>query len=434
MPMSLSSDFQTFCSSLVLDTSAMTVTCGEIAKKLNLHYYNLPGETKEHCYIVGSVGRKTAKSKTSDLDVIFDLPQDVFKKYDTYEGNGQSQLLQEVKNVLKERYPKTTMRGDGQVIVIEFTSYTVELVPGFKQSDDRFKYPDTHDGGSWKYTDPLSEQEETETADDSSEKNFRRFCRMLRQWKNQCGVVMGGLLIDSLCYNHFVSKSYYVGKSYSDYYEMLVELFEYLKSLNKDQSYWYALGSNQLVYNTDNGSFISKASDAYQKLMDANDDEGKYSALNAIFGKTFPEYQAKSAYSLYAGTTYTDTEQFIEDMFPVEIRYSLRIDCNVRQNGFRDFLLRKALRERHILRHNKSLTFQIEYCDVPAPYNIYWKVRNVGAVAESRNMIRGEIKKTDSRTQGERTSFQGPHFVECYIVKNNVCVARDRIDVPIGSI
>ena len=42
---------------------------------------------------------------TSDLDVIFDLPHDVLTKYDNYEGNGQSQLLQEVKNVLKERYP-----------------------------------------------------------------------------------------------------------------------------------------------------------------------------------------------------------------------------------------------------------------------------------------------------------------------------------------
>lgn len=215
--MSISSDFQTFCSALVLDTSAMEITCDEIAKKLNSHYYNLSGEAKEHCYIVGSVGRETAKNKTSDLDVIFDLPQEVFRKYDDYEGNGQSQLLQEVKNVLKERYPKSTMRGDGQVIVIGFTAYTVELVPGFKQSDDRFKYPDTHDGGTWKYTDPISEQEETESTDVSSNKNFRRFCRMLRQWKNHCGVVMGGLLIDSLCYNHFVANDYYADKSCSSY-------------------------------------------------------------------------------------------------------------------------------------------------------------------------------------------------------------------------
>lgn len=44
------------------------------------------------------------------------------------------------------------MKGDGQVVVISFTKYKVELVPGFKQTDDRFKYPNSNDGGSWKYT------------------------------------------------------------------------------------------------------------------------------------------------------------------------------------------------------------------------------------------------------------------------------------------
>ena len=93
------------------------------------------------------------------LDIIFDLPSEVYDKFDDYTSNGQSALLQEVKGVLQERYPKTDIRGDGQVVVIEFTAYTVEFVPGFKQSDDRFKYPDTHDGGSWKYTNPIAEQE-----------------------------------------------------------------------------------------------------------------------------------------------------------------------------------------------------------------------------------------------------------------------------------
>lgn len=105
--------------------------------------------------------------------------------------------------------------------------------------------------------------------------------------EKQCGIVMGGLLIDTLCYNHFVANAYYADKSYSDYYSVLIDLFEYLKGLNKDQSYWYALGSNQLVYNSDNGSFITKASNAYQKLADANDDEEKYLALNEILGKYF---------------------------------------------------------------------------------------------------------------------------------------------------
>ena len=116
----------------------MEKTAGEIAKKLNKHYYDLDGDTATHMYIVGSVGRQTAIKGSSDLDILFDLPSDVFTQYDNYSSNGQSALIQDVKAVLQERYPKTDISGDGQVVVIAFDKYTVELVPGFSNSDGSF--------------------------------------------------------------------------------------------------------------------------------------------------------------------------------------------------------------------------------------------------------------------------------------------------------
>ena len=145
--------FDVLCSNLELDNfEEMEKSAKSIAKKLDSVYYNEDGDDTSHLYIVGSVGRQTAIKGNSDLDILFDLPVDIYKKFDAYESKGQSSLLQEVKGYLKERYPKTDISGDGQVVVIEFNHYTVELVPGFKQPDNRFKYPDTHDGGSWKYT------------------------------------------------------------------------------------------------------------------------------------------------------------------------------------------------------------------------------------------------------------------------------------------
>lgn len=180
--------FKSFCTEIELDNfDDMTSTAGEIAKKLNKHYYELDKDETSHLYIVGSVGRKTAVKNSSDLDIIFDLPDSIYKKYDAYTSNGQSSLLQEVKDILKERYPNTKMRGDGQVVVIEFNKYTVELVPGFKQPDNRFKYPDTHDGGTWKYTDPLSEQEECNNCNMNSGGIYLDFCHIIRCWKNNVG-------------------------------------------------------------------------------------------------------------------------------------------------------------------------------------------------------------------------------------------------------
>ena len=60
-------------------------------------------------------------------------------------------------------------------------------------------------------------------------------------------------------------------------------------------------------------------------------------------------------------------------------------------------------------------------------------LRNVGAEAERRKMLRGEIINSNylNTRRRERTDFEGPHFVECYIIKNDICVAMARIDVPI---
>ena len=46
------------------------------------------------------------------------------------------------------------------------------------------------------------------------------------------------------------------------------------------------------------------------------------------------------------------------------------------------------------------------------------------------NQIRGEIRKGENKKR-ERSEFNGPHYVECYLVKNGVCVARDKIPVNI---
>lgn len=87
--MSLPNDFRMFCDNIQLDNlSDMEKTTGDIAKKLNNHYYDLDGDSESHMYIVGSVGRKTAIAGSSDLDILFDMPNSVYTKYNNYDSNG----------------------------------------------------------------------------------------------------------------------------------------------------------------------------------------------------------------------------------------------------------------------------------------------------------------------------------------------------------
>ena len=440
--MSLETDFEIFIGNLEpTNISEMEITVGEIAKKLNKNYYNLDSDKTSHMYIVGSVGRETAIKGVSDLDILFDLPVEVFKRFDAYKEKKQSSLLQEVKNVLKARYPNTDISGDGQVVVIKFNKYTVELVPGFKQSDDRFKYPDTNNGGSWKYTDPLPEISESKKTAEDTDNNFKYIANMLRAWKNKQGFKFGGLLIDTITYEFLNEKTDYRNIGFDSYLDMTKALFEYIKDLNKDQSYWYAIGSNQQVYNCDNGKFITKAEKAYKKIKDLTANSSDVNKkLRQVFGTQFPKKvtaENRAYTSSYNQKYYNDTEEFIEDYFTVDIKYNISIDCKITQDGFRPMLLKKLLRDKMFLAIKKHLEFYIDSMDSEikkeAPYDIYWKIKNEGQEAIKRDCIRGQIKRTNTKSINESSDFIGEHYVECYIVKDGICIAKDHIDVPISN-
>lgn len=412
-------DFNQFISNLQIDNfDDINTSLVGIAKKLNQKYYD--NSTTDNYLMVGSMGRNTSIKGESDIDVIYELPDEVFERFDDYESNGQSQLLNEIRDVLKEKYPSTDIKGDGQVVVISFTKYKIELVPGFKQDNNSYKYPDTHDGGSWKITKPILEIEEANNMINNIS-TYRDICQMIREWKANNGVTICGLLIDTLIKDFLDNNPEYKWKSKSDYYELLKSVFKYLSDQDENRKQWNAMGSNQIIENK-NFNFIKKSKKAYNKLSNSTDES---STLRELFGSRFPiSEQSANEYG------YSNDEQFIEEIFPVYIMYSLKIDCEITQNGFRTGLLSEFIKKKFMIKQNRKLKFMIVENNIPKPYDIYWKVRNVGYEAIRRNCIRGQIKKGIDYLN-ESTNFYGPHYVECYIIKDGICVARDKISVSI---
>ncbi|WP_338786514.1 nucleotide-binding domain-containing protein [Metabacillus sp. FJAT-53654] len=81
------------------------------------------------------------------------------------------------------------------------------------------------------------------------------------------------------------------------------------------------------------------------------------------------------------------------------------------------------IEKRDVLLSGYNLIF-VARTNVPSPFNVYWKVKNRGYKAKQEDMIHGEIVRTDNLSHSEVTTFKGNHYVECYIVKNGVCVAK----------
>jgi hypothetical protein len=403
-----------------------------ITRRLNKDYWDTESEYA-HCLQVGSYGRNTAIHGVSDLDMAFELPWAVHDRIQKRPGNCQKILLDEIRDKLKILYPNTPIRSDGQVVTVDFKNYRVEVLPTFVEADRRYKYPDANDGGNWKWCHPRDEIEAVQDIHDRSSRNLKRVCKMVRVWKNKHGAAMSGMLIDTLCYNFFKGNTSFDNKGYASYPLLVKELFDYL-SEQADQNYWKAPGSDDRVYTS--GRFQSKAKKAAKKAqeaLDADTDKAKEKAWKKIFGRHFPS-TATSAIATEAVTKASSarsTEQFVEDEYPVDIQYELGLACEVLFRGSRERVFRFIETTFPWLQLNRKLRFHIVECNVPQPYNVLWKVRNRGPFAEERG-IRGQLLEDDGRQERtETTSFPGRHYVECYIIRQEICVARDRIPVPI---
>lgn len=291
--MSVSDYFSTFNKNLLIDSdivSNISYRYKQITKRLNQDFWDSTSEISHSLY-VGSYGRST-DIVTSDIDMIFILPSELYSQYNAWQTNGQSGLLQAVVRSLQKTYSTSYLGADGQVIKLNFTDgIDYEIVPAFELVDDSFKFPDSNNGGSWKMTNPRPEIRAIRDADDKFNNNVRNLCRMARAWKYKWDVPMGGLLIDTLVCG-FIKDWYYNDKSYNYYDYMTRDFFKFLSEQNREQSYWYAVGSNQLIYRK--GLFEAKAKKAYDLALEAIDAYNKEYYFTAkskwreIYGTKFP--------------------------------------------------------------------------------------------------------------------------------------------------
>ncbi len=427
--MSVSEIFSAFIANLAISNAeTISTRYGELTAALNKMFRDTESKTNNTLQ-VGSFGRRTGINGISDLDMLYIMPK---TKWDDYnQSGGQLKLLQDAKDAIYRRYPSTKVRVDRLVVTVTYKNFHVEVQPVFEQDDKTYKYPDTKNGGSWKITKPRQEMVAIANLDTAKNSNLRRLCKMVRAWKNKHGVGMGGLLIDTLSYNFLQSTSDYDTKSYLYYDELSRDFFKYLSEL-PEQIEYAAPGSQQRV--KVKKKFQRRAKKAYDLCVKAIEAEGQNNVNDkwkAIYGRPFPASQEKPI-DASAAKTWIDTEESIEDKFSIDIRYPLRIDCEIMQRGFRKFSLRDIL-GRIPLKADKKLKFWIsEGPQVNGTYQIYWKVLNRGEEAQRRNCIRGQIVLDGGwRTKEESSTFRGDHVVECYLVENDTVVAKDRIHVPI---
>ena len=293
--MGLANWFSTFCFNIqVQDGETISIRYKNITRRLNGDFWGSTSDTSHSLY-VGSYGRKTAIQGFSDLDMIFELPSSMYQKYDNYISNGQSALLQEVKKSIEKTYSTTSIRADGQVILVPFSDgITFEVVPAFVNNVGSYTYPDANHGGKWGKTNPRPEIEAIRLRNNACNANLIPLCKMMRAWKSKWEVPIGGLLVDTLAYQ-FIDTWEFKDKSFLYYDYMCRDFLSFMADQDKNQAYWKAPGSGQFVYGK--GLFQWKAKRCYNISLEAIAHETvrpmqEWSAKQkwrGIFGNSFPD-------------------------------------------------------------------------------------------------------------------------------------------------
>lgn len=255
---------------------------------LNRHYYASPSET-ENSFFIGSWGKNTAVRPPRDVDLYFVLPPAVYYRFQNYVGNRQSALLQEVKTVLSRTYPTTDMSADGQVVLVRFGTYAVEVVPAFLLQNNHYFICHTNDGGSYKETNPWAEASHIETIDAANNHNLRPLIRMLKAWQFNCSVPLKSFQIELLA-AAFIQQSPWRNNDFFWFDWIIRDFFAYL--YHAADTYITIPGTSERIFL--GNEWQSRAATAHGRALKACDYERDNLILSAgeewqkIFGFQIP--------------------------------------------------------------------------------------------------------------------------------------------------
>ena len=234
-----------------------------VTECLNRHYHGFPWRDANRL-VVGSWGKSTEIRPPRDIDLLFILPSWVYDRYERISGNRQSRLLQEVKTILQRRFAATSLRGDGQVVVVPFSSYSVEVVPAFRLSDGKYAICDSHQGGRYKVIDPGAEVANIRWSDTWTSGDCRNLIRIIKRWQDYCKVPLKSFWIELLAVE-FLETWDYVGKGPVYYDWMVRDFFSFL--FNRSFLWLIMPGTWDPIYIGDNWKY--KASIAYDHASTA---------------------------------------------------------------------------------------------------------------------------------------------------------------------
>jgi hypothetical protein len=252
---------------------------------------------------------------------------------------------------------------------------------------------------------------------DEKNEDFRKAVKIAKKWKHSCANLDEGFKLKSFHIEQIVTAKFQeepnldvFGAVFSFFTGMSDVLISHIPD-RADPTQNIDSYVDELTP-TERRLVVEARDHVLTRLEDLNSD----SDLQEIFGGGFYGRKCKEEKYLFDQSIPVLTDPTV----------SLRIDGRLRlKPGFRVYWLSE--KNGHVVR-DREIDFQIRQNTTNADL-LKWKVKNDDNCDERR----GEITDNQTCRVPEVTKYPGHHYVECFAVRDSVCVARSRQNVIIGS-
>ncbi len=395
-------------------------------------------------YLYGSYKRHTAITDIKDVDIV------VLTNFDIKSSeNTPDKILRKLKNALTRYYKDSdnTVYQRRSILVKdplheENTDITLDIIPAVlvDESDTTIYVPD-RELKEWILSNPKKHIERTSKLNESSDEKFVPLVKMIKWWwkyqskQKQSNVERPkpkGFWIECLVVENFDNDRI----EWADHFIATLT--------NISSKFAGVTGVPELIDpGLPNQSISSSTSfEEFQFFMNTVNESLKI-AINAeaeqneevssklwqkIFGEKFPLGENVSSDKVYFKSTpfllgdYSHRESI---RWPENKIYSVRIDAYLYTKDKKK-RLRGINSDAHFL-STLSILYRAK-TNTLKPYKVYWQVVNTGSHAAREKELRGQIFPKDNEgaklDQWESSLYTGRHWIECFIVKDDYCVAR----------
>jgi hypothetical protein len=147
-------------------------------------------------FLTGSYRRNTMIAPLNEADV------DIFTVLDAkyYDANGQANLLDRVKRVLRNTYQTPDMSRNGQAVTISFSDFKVDVVPAFNRSGGGYLIPDSI-LKRWISTDPKKHVVTWSSANQAHNGDLVPLIKMIKAWNKTHSTLLRSFHLETLILN-----------------------------------------------------------------------------------------------------------------------------------------------------------------------------------------------------------------------------------------